>query len=295
MQSNCGVDSVEAVSRDPDHHGRKRAGLGLLGGGGAGSADRRAERARAGHRRHDGEVLADRERSGADHDRLLDRSVPRRRPAIRSWCRSSTWSRSAMAAGRSPGSTTFGKLHVGPQSAGAAPGPAAYGRGGTRGDHDRRQPVARPDQPRLFLRRRHHGRHGGGRDGADATLAKPGNGTRRGGPRHRPHRQQQHGQRAEAGLAQPWLSTRATSRCRPLAAAGRCMPWRLAQELGVKKVVIPRGASVFSAWGMMMSDLRRDYFVTRLIELPAAPTAKAGGAVRPTPRPRPGPSSPGRG
>src|SRR5690606_6345344 len=26
-------------------------------------------------------------------------------------------------------------------------------------------------------------------------------------------------------------------------------------------------ASVFSAWGMMMSDLRRDYFVTRLADL----------------------------
>ena len=37
----------------------------------------------------------------------------------------------------------------------------------------------------------------------------------------------------------------------------------LGAELGVKKVVVPRGAPVFSAWGMMMSDLRRDYFVTR--------------------------------
>ena len=43
----------------------------------------------------------------------------------------------------------------------------------------------------------------------------------------------------------------------------------LAAELGVKKVVVPAGASVFSAWGMMMSDLRRDYFVTRLAELNA--------------------------
>ncbi|MGN6102950.1 MAG: hydantoinase/oxoprolinase family protein, partial [Devosia sp.] len=41
----------------------------------------------------------------------------------------------------------------------------------------------------------------------------------------------------------------------------------LGQELGVKKVVIPAGASVFSAWGMMMSDLRRDYFVTKLADL----------------------------
>ena len=41
----------------------------------------------------------------------------------------------------------------------------------------------------------------------------------------------------------------------------------LAQELGVSKVVVPAGASVFSAWGMMMSDLRRDYVVTRLADL----------------------------
>lgn len=41
----------------------------------------------------------------------------------------------------------------------------------------------------------------------------------------------------------------------------------LAQELGVKSVVIPKAAGVFSAWGMMMSDLRRDYFVTKLVPL----------------------------
>ena len=39
----------------------------------------------------------------------------------------------------------------------------------------------------------------------------------------------------------------------------------LATELGCRTVIVPRGASVFSAWGMMMSDLRRDSFVTRLI------------------------------
>lgn len=35
----------------------------------------------------------------------------------------------------------------------------------------------------------------------------------------------------------------------------------------MKKVVIPRGASVFSAWGMTMSDLRRDLFANRFIEM----------------------------
>src|SRR5207244_1497576 len=43
----------------------------------------------------------------------------------------------------------------------------------------------------------------------------------------------------------------------------------LAGELGIGKVVIPRAASVFSAWGMLMSDLRRDFFVTRLLTLSA--------------------------
>ena len=41
----------------------------------------------------------------------------------------------------------------------------------------------------------------------------------------------------------------------------------LAAELGIRRVVVPRAADVFSAWGMLMSDLRRDYFVTRLLTL----------------------------
>ena len=36
----------------------------------------------------------------------------------------------------------------------------------------------------------------------------------------------------------------------------------LARELGVKKVVVPVAASVFSAWGMLMTDLRNDYVQT---------------------------------
>ena len=40
----------------------------------------------------------------------------------------------------------------------------------------------------------------------------------------------------------------------------------LAAELGIRKVVIPCAADVFSAWGMLMSDLRRDFFLTRLLE-----------------------------
>ncbi|KQX25970.1 MULTISPECIES: hydantoinase/oxoprolinase family protein [unclassified Sphingomonas] len=37
----------------------------------------------------------------------------------------------------------------------------------------------------------------------------------------------------------------------------------LARELRIPLVVIPAAAAVFSAWGMLMADLRRDYVVTR--------------------------------
>jgi len=36
----------------------------------------------------------------------------------------------------------------------------------------------------------------------------------------------------------------------------------LAKELGVRKVIIPIAASVFAAWGMLMTDLRHDYIQT---------------------------------
>jgi N-methylhydantoinase A len=36
----------------------------------------------------------------------------------------------------------------------------------------------------------------------------------------------------------------------------------LARELGIKKVIVPIAAPVFSAWGMLMTDLRRDWVRT---------------------------------
>jgi len=41
----------------------------------------------------------------------------------------------------------------------------------------------------------------------------------------------------------------------------------LAKELGVKKVIVPVAASVFSAWGMLMTDLRHDYIQTYIRRL----------------------------
>lgn len=39
----------------------------------------------------------------------------------------------------------------------------------------------------------------------------------------------------------------------------------LVKELGIKKFIIPRFSGVFSSWGMLTSDVRRDYFQTVLI------------------------------
>ncbi len=47
----------------------------------------------------------------------------------------------------------------------------------------------------------------------------------------------------------------------------------LARELGIKKVVIPNLSGVFSAWGMLLSDLRRDYLQTRIVEMDQAAAA----------------------
>jgi N-methylhydantoinase A len=47
----------------------------------------------------------------------------------------------------------------------------------------------------------------------------------------------------------------------------------LARELNIPKVVIPPHSAVFSAWGMLMSDLRRDWVLTQPASLTAAQMA----------------------
>jgi len=41
----------------------------------------------------------------------------------------------------------------------------------------------------------------------------------------------------------------------------------LAEELGIEKVLVPRVPGVFSAWGMLMTDLRHDFIRTKVIGL----------------------------
>ena len=164
----------------------------------------------------------------------------------------------------------FGKLHVGPQSAGAQPGPAAYGRGGTR---------ATTTDANLALGRINRDYFCGGTVTADipaleAALADLA------GPLGMTPAEVARGivRIANSNMVNALKLVSVNRGHDPrdftLVVFGGGGPMHgvaLGQELGVKKVVVPRGAPVFSAWGMLMSDLRRDYFVTELMDADNAP------------------------
>ncbi|PSJ59596.1 hydantoinase/oxoprolinase family protein [Kumtagia ephedrae] len=160
----------------------------------------------------------------------------------------------------------FGKLHVGPQSAGAVPGPAAYGRGGVH---------ATTTDANLWLGRINRDYFCGGEVVADMAATKAAI--------------EAVGQKLgvsadEAARGIVRIANNNMVNALKLVSLNRGHDPReftlvvfggggamhgvaLGMELGVQKVVVPAGAAVFSAWGMMMSDLRRDYFVTRLADL----------------------------
>jgi N-methylhydantoinase A len=160
----------------------------------------------------------------------------------------------------------FGKLRVGPQSAGAVPGPASYGRGGTE---------ATTTDANLALGRINPDFFCGGEVEADmaavgrtldALAEKTGMSREeaaRGIVRIANHNM-------VSALKLVSVNRGHDPRDFTLVAfggGGAMHAVALAAELGIRKIVIPRSAGVFSAWGMLMSDLRRDYFLTRLASL----------------------------
>ena len=167
----------------------------------------------------------------------------------------------------------FGKLHVGPQSAGAMPGPASYGRGGTK---------ATTTDANLALGRINADYFCGGEMDADMEAVDRALGEVAG---------ELGVERIEAARGIVRLANNNMINALKLVSLNRGYDPRdftlvafgggggmhavaLAGELGMRKVVIPYAADVFSAWGMLMSDLRRDYFATRLLPF------NAGNAVR---------------
>jgi N-methylhydantoinase A len=167
----------------------------------------------------------------------------------------------------------FQKLHVGPQSAGAIPGPVSYGKGGT-------EPTT--TDANLELGRINPNYFCGGTITADMdavgksldTLAEELKTGRREAAQgivriannnmvnalklvsiNRGHDPREYSMIAFGG-------------------GGGMHACALAVELGIKKVVIPKQSAVFSAWGMLMSDLRRDYIQTQIIELETEDAAR---------------------
>jgi N-methylhydantoinase A len=167
----------------------------------------------------------------------------------------------------------FQRLHVGPQSAGAVPGPVSYGLGGTEATTTDANLALGRINPHYFC---------GGTIEADmdavdraldklaATLDTSRQEVARGIVRIANNNMvnaiklisvnRGHDPRDFVLLA--------------FGGGGGMHGCALAKELSIKKVVIPRESSVFSAWGMLLSDLRRDYLQTQIVDL-SAPGAAA--------------------
>jgi N-methylhydantoinase A len=161
---------------------------------------------------------------------------------------------------------SFGKLHVGPQSAGAIPGPVSYGKGGTEATTTDANLELGTINPGYFCGGTITADMDGVRKALDRLAGKLGT------------------DRAEAARGIVRIANNNMVNALKLVSVNRGHDPReytmiafgggggmhacaLALELGVRKVVIPKQAAVFSAWGMLMSDLRRDYMQTRIIEL----------------------------
>lgn len=160
----------------------------------------------------------------------------------------------------------FKRLHVGPQSAGAMPGPVSYGAGGTEATTTDANLALGCINPEYFC---------GGTLRADLAAVD----------------------KALGKLAVSLSVNRREAACGIIRIANNNMvnaiklisinrghdprdftliafggggglhACALAKELGIKKAIIPNLSGVFSAWGMLLSDLRRDYLQTQIIEL----------------------------
>jgi N-methylhydantoinase A len=160
----------------------------------------------------------------------------------------------------------FQRLHVGPQSAGAVPGPVSYGAGGTE---------ATTTDANLALGRINPNYFCGGTlvadmEAVDKALDKLAATLSTG--------------RREAARGIIRIANNNMVNAIKLISVNRGHDPRdftlfafgggggmhacaLAKELGMKKAVIPSLSGVFSAWGMLLSDLRRDYLQTQIVEL----------------------------
>jgi N-methylhydantoinase A len=163
-----------------------------------------------------------------------------------------------------------GALLVGPQSAGAQPGPACYGLGGT-------EPTV--TDANLLLGRLGADRFLGGEMKLDVQAAERAL-ARVGKPLDMNATEAADGILRIAATAMSYAVKGVTTE-RGLDAgdfalvayggAGPLHAVTVAREIGIRNVIIPGAPGVFSAFGMLFSDLRYDYVRTHLMQLADAP------------------------
>jgi N-methylhydantoinase A len=173
-----------------------------------------------------------------------------------------------------------GLLKVGPQSAGADPGPVCYGRGGTEPAVTDANIVLGTLNPTHLL----DGRMDVRRDLAEEALARLG---------------------ARLGLgvmetAEGVLAVVAANMARAIrvisvqrghdprdyalmafGGAGPLHAARLARELDMRRVLIPRNPGILCAMGLLLTDLRADFAATRLLPATADSAPEAEAALAP--------------
>jgi N-methylhydantoinase A len=163
-----------------------------------------------------------------------------------------------------------GGLHVGPESAGASPGPASYGRGGT---------LPTVTDANLLLGRLSAQRFLGGRMPLDAEAATRAIKTHIAEPLGLEVHEAALGivEIANAAMANAVRAVTTERGLDPrdftLVAYGGAGPMHaaeVARDLSVNRVLIPNSPGHFSAVGMLMADLRREYVRTHFVPLTVA-------------------------
>lgn len=159
-----------------------------------------------------------------------------------------------------------GRLHVGPKSAGSTPGPAAYGRGGTEPTTTDANLVLGRINPDLFLGGEHKP------DFANVNAAFEKFAKEMGGTVQDIARGVIRIANANMVNALKLVSLNRGFDPREFAliafgGGGAMHAVSLGKDLKARKVIIPVNSSVFSAWGMLMSDIRRDFLMTKVEQL----------------------------
>jgi len=160
----------------------------------------------------------------------------------------------------------YNKLHVGPQSAGAVPGPVAYGKGGKSITTTDANLLTGRINPNYFC---------GGKFDADMDSVK-----------YSIKNLSSKLGLTDIEVARGVIRIANNNMINALklisvnkgydprdftlvafGGGGGMHATSLAQELFIPKVIVPFNSSVFSAWGMLMSDMRRDYIQTKLVTI----------------------------